>query len=505
MRMNQLVWFKRDLRVSDHAALVGGAERGPCVCLYIYEPSIMSGDDFDASHLVFINESLAVLDDALRSLGSCLITKVGSAVEVISALHNEYDFECIHSHEETGNDLTFQRDLALKDWTRSAGVPWCEYSQFGVIRGLKDRDGWARKWNAMMKEPIIKAPDAIRAASAPGQLILHEPTEFGLGLSGRTAAQVGGIHEAHQTLRTFLRVRGETYQQAMSSPNTAIEACSRLSTYFAYGNLSIRTAYHGLQAQRVKVRERKAQGLLKKTPWLKSLSSFDKRLHWHCHFIQKLESQPSLEWQNMATVYDGLREDEFDEARFERWCEGRTGYPMVDACMRYLHANGWINFRMRAMLVSFASYHLWLDWRPTSRYLARLFLDYEPGIHYSQFQMQSGTTGINSIRIYSPTKQVHDQDPEGRFIKAWVPELVNVPTARIAEPSLMTHDEQLAAGCIIGLDYPRPIVNHRKAVEEAKRRIYALRRQSGARDEAKAIFERHGSRRGRSTKSRQRR
>ena len=100
--------------------------------------------------------------------------------------------------------------------------------------------------------------------------------------------------------------------------------------------------------------------------------------------MQKLEDEPEIEFRNFNRAYDGLREDEFNDEYFEAWCHGRTGYPMVDACMRALHQTGWINFRMRAMLVSFASYHLWLHWRQPALYLARLFLDYEPGIHYSQ-------------------------------------------------------------------------------------------------------------------------
>ena len=168
---------------------------------------------------------------------------------------------------------------------------------------------------------------------------------------------------------------------------------------------------------------------------------------------------------------------------------------MVDACMRYLNATGWLNFRMRAMVVSFASYHLWLHWRPTGLHLARQFLDYEPGIHYCQLQMQSGTTGINAVRIYSPIKQVKDQDPEGTFIRRWVPELGGVPAEHIAEPHLMSHDAQLRAGCVIGRNYPKPIVDHKQAVAQAKRAIYGVRRRTSSRDEAQAVFKRHGSRR----------
>jgi deoxyribodipyrimidine photo-lyase len=168
--------------------------------------------------------------------------------------------------------------------------------------------------------------------------------------------------------------------------------------------------------------------------WSAALAAFEGRLHWHCHFIQKLESEPSIEFENLHRACDGLRENDFDAERFEAWRAGHTGFPLVDACMRALQAGGWINFRMRAMLVSFSSYQVWLHWRQPARALARLFTDYEPGIHYSQVQMQSGTTGINTLRIYNPVKQSQDHDPEGAFIRRWVPELADVPTDWIHSP-----------------------------------------------------------------------
>ena len=206
----------------------------------------------------------------------------------------------------------------------------------------------------------------------------------------------------------------------------------------------------------------------------------------------------------MAASANGLRENDFDQARFDAWCAGQTGYPMVDACMRYLKETGWLNFRMRAMVVSFASYHLWLHWRETALHLARLFTDYEPGIHYSQVQMQSGTTGINSVRMYSPIKQATDQDPTGTFIRRWVPELEGVPLDKLAQPHTMTHDEQHASGCIIGQSYPEPIVDHRKAMAQARKKVYASRKGAEARAESQRIYQRHGSRKRRANQPKRR-
>ncbi|MEM7730960.1 MAG: FAD-binding domain-containing protein, partial [Pseudomonadota bacterium] len=187
-----------------------------------------------------------------------------------------------------------------------------------------------------------------------------------------------------------------------------------------------------------------------------------------------------------------LRPEPNDPERLERFAEGRTGYPFVDACMRSLHAVGWINFRMRAMLMSFASYDLWLPWQRTGTVLARLFTDYEPGIHWTQAQMQSGETGINAVRIYSPIKQSYDQDPDGAFIRRWVPELAHLSGKDLHEPWRL---DALPDG------YPERIVDHASAAREAKSRIYTVRRQADARAEAEDVFQRHGSRKPRRTRT----
>ena len=281
----------------------------------------------------------------------------------------------------------------------------------------------------------------------------------------------------------------------MSSPVTAWDGCSRLSAHLAWGNLSVRQVYQATRARLAELQAEAAPRSERTRRWSSSLLTFEQRLRWHCHFIQKLEDEPELEFHNLSRAFDGLREDEFDEARFQAWCAGQTGYPLVDACMRALHRGGWINFRMRAMLISFASYHLWLHWRPTAVYLAKHFLDFEPGIHFSQVQMQSGVTGINAVRIYSPVKQVHDQDPTGVFIRQYCPELVHVPDAYIAEPQKMPMDVQRKAGCVIGKHYPAPIVEHAPAYRNARSRVYAAKAKPAARAEAQKVYQKHGSRR----------
>jgi deoxyribodipyrimidine photo-lyase len=163
--------------------------------------------------------------------------------------------------------------------------------------------------------------------------------------------------------------------------------------------------------------------------------------------------------------------------------------------MRALDHTGWINFRMRAMLTSVASYQLWLHWREPGLHLARRFTDYEPGIHWPQLQMQSGTTGINTLRIYNPAKQSLDHDPHGRFIRTWVPQLTNVPDRWIHTPRRMPVDLQRRCGMRIDRDNPSPLVDHEAAARLARRYIQEARRGDAARDESRRIQQRHGSRR----------
>jgi len=255
--------------------------------------------------------------------------------------------------------------------------------------------------------------------------------------------------------------------------------------------VSIREA---AQATFARVDEVRSLAPAQRGSWLAALRAFEARLHWHCHFIQKLEDEPALELRNQHRAYDALRTETIDIALFDAWARGETGFPFVDACMRALVQAGWINFRMRAMLASFAAYHLWLHWREPALHLARLFVDYEPGIHFPQMQLQSGTTGINTPRIYNPVKQSHDQDPDGEFIRRFVPELAGVPTASIHEPWTMPQTVQDRSGCRIGATYPAPIVDHLAAARQARERIWAVRRGAAYRAEADAIQDRHGSR-----------
>jgi len=467
-----LVWFKRDLRLADHAPLVEAARCEAALAAFIIEPAWLASPECHPRHGAWLLASLQPLRDALAARGLPLLVHTGEAVQVLADLRQRFAFTQLFSHEETGPGWSYERDKAVARWCRAQGVAWTEWPQTGVVRRLKERRGWAGRWQQRMdapQEPVpaaFKSPAGLPPAWLPSQL----PTLRDLGVhaapDSARALPPAGEAAGHAVLASFLGGRALGYRKHLSSPLAAETGCSRLSQHLAFGTLSMRTVH---QATEAAIRSTPSRDLAY------GLRGFAGRLRWHCHFMQKLEDEPAIEWRNFARSADGLRPGDGselsapDRERLQAWCEGHTGYPMVDACMRQLCATGWLNFRMRAMLVSFAAYHLWLHWREPGLHLARQFLDFEPGIHWSQMQMQSGTTGINKLRIYSPAKQQAEQDPQGEYVHRWLPEL--------GSPA-----------------YPPPIVNERAALAEIKARLYALRQTGQARSEADAIQHRHGSR-----------
>ena len=357
-----------------------------------------------------------------------------------------------------------------------------------MVRGLKNRSEWSKIRKTRIHDTLIKTPQKLTALIGVEEGAIPEKNDpiFKNNFNGKV--QKGGRIEALSILESFLNDRGKGYLFNISAPGKSEITSSRISAHLTWGTVSSKEVQNVINIKKENLLDNE------KKVWQKNLIALSSRLSWRCHFVQKLETQPSIEVRCMHPLYEGLREKEFKNDLYDAWKNGQTGYPFIDACMRSLNYNGWITFRMRAMLVSFASYNLWLDWRITGYHLAQTFTDYEPGIHYSQLQMQSGVTGINTVRIYNPIKQSYDHDPHGIFIKKWVPELKNISETWIHEPWKMELSTQKTTKCIIGRNYPAPIVDHTISIKNARSRIAEIVKKDDYKDKSKVVLNKMGSR-----------
>eukprot|EP00930_Biecheleria_cincta_P036055 TRINITY_DN24758_c0_g1_i1.p1 TRINITY_DN24758_c0_g1~~TRINITY_DN24758_c0_g1_i1.p1 ORF type:complete len:567 (+),score=71.26 TRINITY_DN24758_c0_g1_i1:58-1758(+) len=510
-----LVWLKRDVRLSDHEPLTLACSSGwPFMLLYMYEPDQLLHETMHGSHIAFVNEGLRELENQLRKLSGknepCITTRHGEATAIMEALYTSHPFCRLLSHEESGHNASYARDKRVKQWCLDRDVSWIEVPQSGVVRGLSLRDPcWhdicnlqAESFFALQpKESPFERGDAKKVLSrlitahTEGFLKAEDlglPSEFA---GDRADRQRGGESRALELLSSFLDSRGEKYAGGgtISSPNSAWTQCSRLSPYYSWGHISIRTVVHA-----VNKRQAAASGR-----WAKSLEAYLVRILWRRSRMQDFEMRCWMEHRSVFQPWEHLRQGEFtfmfgdpsllgkttEQQRIAAFEQGKTGYPMVDACMRCLLHTGWLNFRMRCMLASFATFNLWLDWRAIKGHLARCFLDYEPGIHYVQLQLHAGTFG-GMCHCYSVRKQAVEQDPEGVFIRKYVPELANVPQQFIHEPWKMSERPSARSrNRRWTTRYPMPIVDDRrtaeasrKVIEEAQQKTYAGKATAVAED-----------------------
>lgn len=476
----QILWFKqRNLRLQDSEPLFFAMKEfrrsGPVLPVFIHEPSIIRQPDMARQHQVFTRETLDELAADIRSIGGELAEYVGEALDVLASLHRKQRITKIWTHRETSQNVCFDRDRKVRAWARDQGIDLVEVEQDGIARGSQPKesfpDYFARAVQAELRDPMGKDL-AERFAQLPVPSCNRDDIPAASG-EDKPLRPKGGRRAAVELMNRFFTIPAlQAYPKVLSSPNTAWDGCSRMSTYLAAGIVSDREIFQRVDSvvtqARHQMNDRDFEAFQGKARF------YLDRMAWRRDYIQTFEYRPELEHTPMLDAFKGVRE-EVNEEFLERWKTGTTGFVYVDAAMRCLHATGWLNMRLRGTVVSFATMNLWQPNWPVAGYLARELADYHPAVHHVIHQLAAGMTSFSGLMVYDVVKQGVEHDRNGDFIRRWLPELADLPGSAVHEASMTAGHLSDIARAQGYEPYPAPIVDHKATGKLAKENIHAIR------------------------------
>ena len=451
-----LVWFRRDLRIDDHAALYHALKQHARVyCVFVFDTDILDALPTRADRRVeFIWLSVVELDAKLREHGGGLAVLHGRAREKVPALAAQLKVEAVYANHDY-EPAAIARDEALAAELAVRGAAFQTFKDQVVfereeVMTLADtpysmftpyKNAWLKKVDAFYLKPYpVKA--YLKTLAPPPAAKIPSLQDMGFAATNLATLSIpAGMSGAAKLLKDF-RARMDEYQERRDFP--AVKGPSYLSVHLRFGTVSIRA----LAAEALARASRGSQ------LWLSELI-------WRDFYFMILSHHPHVVKRSFKREFEHVHFDN-DKAKFAAWCAGRTGYPLVDAAMRQINATGYMHNRLRMIAASFLVKDLHVDWRWGEQYFADNLNDFDLAANNGGWQW-AASTGCDAqpyFRIFNPVTQSERFDAEGKFIRKYVPELAKVPAKFIHAPWRLDAVGQQAAGCIIGRDYPAPIVDH---------------------------------------------
>ena len=470
--MRGLVWFRRDIRVQDQPALSTACEEcDEVIPLFVFDEPLLQSHEFGLACVNFMLGCLDELQASLATLGLTLQWRRGSQVDEVCRAAMEWKADVVYWNRDY-EPRAKARDRQIHQQLAQMGVSVRTFKDHVVfeaeeVRGVTGeplqrysayRARWWAKWQTVKPTPrAIPSPSRVRkkAVLLPSSPL---PTADELGYERLIPWIEPGERRARKQLHRFIDGPIHHYVDGRNQP--AIDGSSKLSPHFRFGTLSPRVAVHAA------LESLSHRGHVSRPDVLTWIDE----LIWREFFQQVLAGFPHVvtgPFRNTAVPPSRERGPDRDRL-FQAWCEGNTGYPIVDAGMRQLNRTGWMHNRVRMIVASFLIKDLRIDWQSGEQYFMRHLLDADVAANNGNWQWcaSTGTDSMPGYRIFNPALQSKKFDPDGIYIRLYVPELATVPEHRIHEPHLMTHDEQSRYGCHIGVDYPAPVVDHRQARQE---------------------------------------
>ena len=462
-------WIRRDLRLHDNPALHSALQSAQDVLpLFILDPALLESQYVGDKRLAFLFSNLHQLDSDLREIGGRLHVRSGSPTEVLPAILKETDGGRVFA-ERDHSPYAIRRDRAVGEnvpleLTGSPAIrsPGTVLKQDGdpyrMFTAFRDR--W-RSQPLPTQPELLPKPERIDVPELDSSEPLPEAPQ-----ASSSDQFPPGEQAARTRLRAFASTDGDLQRYAQTRDRLDLESTSMLSPYLRFGLISARTAF--VQAHRTLNSGAEID--------TESVQRWLDELIWRDFYLQILEHFPDARTRSFRPAYRSLAwRNNPDE--FEAWQTGQTGYPIVDAAMRQLKSTGWMHNRARMIVASFLTKHLLIDWRWGERHFMQHLLDGDPASNNGgwQWAAATGTDAAPYFRIFNPITQSEKHDPEGKFIRRWVHELTHVPDDFIHAPWRMSDEAQRKSNCVIGTDYPAPIVDHSHGRERALERYQEAR------------------------------